>query len=487
MALTREQQLVVDTIVRPDVSLLKVKACAGAGKTHTLIEIAKTINPAKGMYIAYNKAIQLEAEEKFHGTPIQCLTVHSLAYRSTVKQYGLKPGWFNPRDVKTDGMQYRDKKTVVTTIEDFLSSEYTDVNAYLDEHNVDTYIGASITEHLDLMADGEMDCPHSFYLKMFQILLKLGHIPAIEADLVLIDEFGDVNAVILDIFMMIKSPKKVAVGDSMQNIYSFNNTVNGFEQLDDQGVTVELTQSFRVSDVMATRIQGFIKQHLSTTFEFKGREYPTDYPIRTKAYIARTNSGLLEEMLRLQMDGVQFSTTRKIETILELPLVLANLGNGQRITNTRFKVIEKLRAEWEEGSKLPAFAATHKSPLRYVLAKLKGDDEISYGADIVMKHGPYEINALVKYVNDCNKVDTSLTLTTAHSSKGLEFDHVEIAPDFNARMDDSLEALMMARIENNEDQINIAEEEFRLYYVACSRALVRLTNADHLPRPMIKG
>ena len=57
---------------------LKIKAFAGTGKTSTLIEIAKQL-PTRGLYLAYNKSTQLEAQDKFPDTVV-CKTAHSLAY-----------------------------------------------------------------------------------------------------------------------------------------------------------------------------------------------------------------------------------------------------------------------------------------------------------------------------------------------------------------------------------------------------------------------
>ena len=493
MSLTVEQQNAVNVISKEEVNLLKIEACAGSGKTHTLIEIAKAIDPQHGLYLAYNKAIAEEASEKFGGTSIQCSTIHSLAYKSVVRQWGLKIGWFNARDVQSTEIDYKAKKFVVEVLEDFLSSAAVSVDIYFSTAQVDEITEELVRMHLDLMADGTIDSPHSFYLKMYQVLLATNTIPAPKTDLLMLDEFGDISAITLDIFKMIDSPKKVAVGDSMQNIYSFNNTVNGFEILKGIGETVRFTESFRVSDLIASRIEGFVVKYLDSKFDFTGRVYPKDYKATTKGYIARTNSGLLEEMLRLKSDNIAFHTTRKIEMILELPLILANLGNGKKITNNKFKAVERLRTTWElikkkktKTAKEKAFLAQYPSPLKYVIKQMK-DDEISYGADIVMRHGPFEINSLAKYVKECTSIPTGLTLTTGHSSKGLEFDVVEIAPDFNERLADAKENLMTARCEQDADAIAYAEEEFRLYYVACSRAMVRLLNAEHLPRAMIKG
>src|ERR1044072_5418076 len=60
---------------------LVITAGAGTGKTSTLKLIADAMAPAKGIYIAYNKAIAKEAAAKFPDN-VECRTAHSFAYRA---------------------------------------------------------------------------------------------------------------------------------------------------------------------------------------------------------------------------------------------------------------------------------------------------------------------------------------------------------------------------------------------------------------------
>ena len=201
----------------------------------------------------------------------------------------------------------------------------------------------------------------------------------------------------------------------MQNIYSFNNTINGFIELADEGVSIPLTQSFRVSDKIASRIEAFCKKELHSDIEFKGQKYPSNVEIKTKAYIARYNSVLVEEMFKLHFNNVKFNTTRPIDTILELPLILANLGNGKPITSPKYRLLEKIRKQWESSKALHRRYPTVNS---YIRKMTTDDEEIRRGFEVIYKHGPPELNALAKYVRECSKNIHPLTLTTAHSSKG---------------------------------------------------------------------
>ena len=486
MSLTREQQLVIDTVAQEGPQLVKVKAVAGSGKTYTLVEMIKALNPKSGRYLAYNKAIATEAQEKFAGTNIECSTIHSMAYRAVVSQYGLRVGFFNIRDVRAQGFSYANKKAIHSALENFFLSKYLDPHEFLDsiEGRVSERAREVFMENLDAMSDGNMQCSHGFYLKFFHILLANGTISIPEMDMLLVDEAGDITELTLEIFKLLKAEKKIAVGDPMQNIYSFNNTINAFEALQDEGTELGLTTSFRMASNLATGIQHFIRMHLDDHFEFKGREYPADEPIITKAYIARNNSGLLAEMFRLMEEGKCFHITRPISNILEVPLMLANLGNGKKITEYRFKDVEKLRSTWETSPTAQKFGSVQK----YVMHKMSEDEEMKQAYKVVMTHGPMDLNHLAKYATTCAKEKCSLTLTTAHSSKGLEFSAVEIAPDFNDTVEKAIRELdklskKQVRYGLNNTEVGKQkqyQEELRLYYVGTTRAMVELTNAKYI-------
>ena len=59
----------------------KVIAYAGTGKTTTLQMISDAMPERRGMYLAFNKSIASEAQNKFH-RGVDCRTFHSLAFRS---------------------------------------------------------------------------------------------------------------------------------------------------------------------------------------------------------------------------------------------------------------------------------------------------------------------------------------------------------------------------------------------------------------------
>src|SRR5712692_4853762 len=82
MKLTREQQAIVDC----PADLITVNAFAGTGKTSTLEAFARAKPDKRMLYVAFNKAIQTEAEGRFPGN-VECRTTHSLAMRAVGKHY----------------------------------------------------------------------------------------------------------------------------------------------------------------------------------------------------------------------------------------------------------------------------------------------------------------------------------------------------------------------------------------------------------------
>ncbi len=81
---TPEQQAILDAARTGD--SVTVIAAAGSGKTSTQRMIAHQATGRRGLYAAYNKSIQLEAEGTFPAG-CKCSTVHSLAYRAVGASY----------------------------------------------------------------------------------------------------------------------------------------------------------------------------------------------------------------------------------------------------------------------------------------------------------------------------------------------------------------------------------------------------------------
>jgi len=99
--LTKEQIAIVGSSGN-----IKINAVAGSGKTTTLIEYARARPGEKILYLAFNKAVKLEAEKKFSEkgvSNVRIETAHSLAYSQIVRRanYTLKnEGYKTPEVVE---------------------------------------------------------------------------------------------------------------------------------------------------------------------------------------------------------------------------------------------------------------------------------------------------------------------------------------------------------------------------------------------------
>ena len=80
---TQEQQRIVESEARA----LVVEACAGAAKTTTLGLYAGARPRARILYLAFSKAIQLEATGRMPAN-VSCRTTHSIAWRKAIELFG---------------------------------------------------------------------------------------------------------------------------------------------------------------------------------------------------------------------------------------------------------------------------------------------------------------------------------------------------------------------------------------------------------------
>ena len=295
---TNEQQAVVESPAKT----LKVNAFAGTGKTTTLVGYAKARPAKKMLYIAFNKAIQEEAETKFPGN-VTAMTTHSIAYRAVGYKYRSKLAPSNRvSDVAAEmniGMPMARK--VIDALNNFLVSADNDIGVdHIEnaiavnpaEFGVIVSGAKAMWKRMQDINDSGIKMVHDGYLKLFQ----LGS-PRLDYDVILFDEAQDANPVTSSIVSQ-QNCAKVYVGDSHQAIYGFRKAVNamaGFKAEE----TLYLTRSFRFGRGVASvanellNLKGETKQaegagaHQNTIFEVDRNKH--------HAIIARTNSQLFDE------------------------------------------------------------------------------------------------------------------------------------------------------------------------------------------------
>jgi hypothetical protein len=383
-----------------------------SGKTYTLIKIAEELKPKSALYLAYNKAIATEAAEKFKGTVVECRTIHSLAYTTIKSKYNIRISKPRPSDIQAY-YSYEEKIDMLDIIEDYCLSGSLSIEDHMKRLDADMNLLQPIKDLLNKMAIGKMPSSHSFYLKLYHIELASNRIPAPEYELLMLDEFADVTELTIEIFQLIKAKKKVAVGDSSQNLYSFIKTINGFEYLDNQGILLKLTTSYRVESNIARDIEEFMRTYIDPSISFKGQKYKKIPKIKTKAFISRNNSTLIKVMIDMNSSNIKYSLTRKASHIFALPLTLLNLSPNKDIYMTEYAYLKKDADRFFKKSK-----NQKKGLFAYLLELHPLDAELKSAVKLISSIGPnilYETYNTAK-ANESAKHNT--ILTTAHSSKG---------------------------------------------------------------------
>lgn len=440
--------------------MLIIKAFAGAAKTTTLTLIAQALDPAPFLYLAFNKAIAQEAGGKFSKNVVSC-TTHALAFAYRPKGE-LRPSNYRAVEIaRMFNVSYALAVAILSNFEEFCNSGSTDIK----KGSAATQIKAKAWEFYGKMDRGEIPMTHSFYLKHFHLYLAGGGQLVEPFDYVCLDEGQDTNPVTWAIFKLIPG-RKIIVGDQHQSIYAFRGAIDALDLPASPRIHVlALSTTFRcrpqVVDQANWVLSTFKREPVRIVSGNNQEVNPSEF--KTKAIISRTNSTLIEYIDALP----EFNLTRPPEVMFECLLALYNwmADEPDKISKqyrflTDFKDEVALKEYIEEVGDLELKQSCKQ------LARLGGKVTYLFAKSKALwkKNGSY-----------------STTLTTAHSSKGLEFDEVELMPDFPSfvevlaglikeRTVSSPEAFFTSRHQD----VVIAREEVNLYYVAVTRTKHRI-------------
>lgn len=444
-----------------------------SGKTTLLTAISKSLPEGKGLYLAYSKAVATEAQLKFPKW-VSCSTMHSLAYQAVFRPYKLHLGDFSYRAI-AHKVPFETKCNIVDHVESFCLSKYTTFEAYGVEHELAESFIVLCKYYLDQMGTGKIGCTHNFYLKLFHVLLSVGLVTYPKFDLVMVDESGDLSAVSLEIFKLLPASRKIMVGDPYQNIFTFNETINGFKELETEGTLLPMTQSFRVSDKIALKIEKFCHKYLDPAMNFKGVPV-TDKTINSKLYIARTNATLITKMMELNRLAIPYGLVRKAKQIFNLHLTLISLKRGGFVASPELKYLQDDVDTYYRDKDLQR---SFKSHLDYIKEIHSYDSGLVNTINSIYRYGTAKIISTYTEARNHEKLNQAYMLGTSHAVKGLESDQVELADDMNLAILEIKLAIDSGK-QTIEDLTEEELTEIRLYYVACSRAKKKLINAVHL-------
>lgn len=462
---------------------LKINAVAGSGKTTTLIEYAKTRNQnSKFLYIAFNKSVKNEATKKFRekGIKMDVVTAHSLAYKNVVTKENkhllasdLSPmEIINSLAIPYDNPKEKNEKIILAThikrfFEYFCNSSskiIEDLN-YLDivlDNEAQEFVKKHIQDinnYTNLlfakMNLAEMRFTHDFYLKKFQL-----NNPQLNYDYIFFDEGQDASPAMLDVFIK-QSAKKIIVGDSNQQIYSWRYAVNSLEKVGFK--KFELSKSFRFGRDIANLAMDSLetKKHIGTYNPTTIIGLGKTTEIQTKATLARTNLKLLELAIN---DVFETKTVKSI--YFEGHISTYKYGENNSIMYDVLNLYFN-KKDIIKNSFIKEFSNI-KDLIRYV--KKTEDGELSMLISLVMKYKGrlYSLINELKEIHLSNgqKNQADMIYSTVHKCKGMEYDEVTLANDFYTESS-LIEKFSELPTQHNKNKLN---EEINLLYVAITRA-----------------
>lgn len=489
MKLTPEQELIINSSGN-----IKINAVAGSGKTTTVIEYARTRpSDSKILYLAFNRSVKLEAQDKFAKKGLQNVSVetaHSLAYKKIVFKHNYKvrnESYKTHEIVELLGLTGEGEKYAEFIIANHINKLFsyfcnsdkqkvqelkyldliTDRKAYAFVKKFYNYIENKAQTLLSKMDNGDIEITHDFYLKKFQLSN-----PKLDFDYILFDEGQDASPAMLDVFSKQKAIK-VIVGDTHQQIYGWRHAVNSLEQFNFQ--TLRLSTSFRFSHPianLATQIlewKSHLKQHKTVRITGKG----ISKEFKSKAIIARTNLGLL-------IKAIEYTTEKK------------------NIKHIYFEGNINSYIYADEGASLYDVLNLHAGKTHLIRDKMiktmkdineleeyieKTEDvQLSTMVEIVKNYGsriPGILKSIKeKHVGDTEKHKAQLIFSTVHRSKGMEYDAIQLADDFITEEKIENRKIDSKGRELNTDKLN---EEINLLYVA----ITRTKNSIHIPESML--
>ena len=465
----------------------KINAVAGSGKTTTLLEYAKQNRHLKILYLAYNKSLQQSIQKKlseYELSNMSISTIHSLAYNKIeAYRYNLA------HDLKVQVIervlcsfeQTVNQRNNYYPIPEYIALMKDLVNFYcnssliaLDLKLIENYkkqsdLSAKILElinkdtsrvlaHLkhilSSMKNKQIDATHDFYLKMFYLNKKISS--NLGYDLILVDEAQDISDVMIGIVES-QNCRRVYVGDSFQQIYSFRYAINALNKIDLP--SYNLTKSFRFSNEYAKdlqrKINSLYEKNSTKPLNISGIDSKTSFHKNCidedKQYtiISRSTFGLIQELVhhihsdkKFYFEGGYNSYSFMNQTVYSI-FYLKEKKND-KVTLDEIKDFESIY-------ELEQFAKDTKNQDYLNIIKFIN----TYGDNI------FDINKKIKDRLTTNKEEADIIFTTTHKSKGLEYDQVLMTNDFITKKEISNPKSKLSHLRIN--------EELNIYYVAATR------------------
>lgn len=415
---------------------VKVEALAGTGKTTTL-QLASEAMTGKGLYLAFNKSVQREAEARFPGH-VEARTAHSLAYRPVGMKFRDRmngPRVSSKQLAERFGIEGFAFGTVgealppsaiagaaAGAVRRFCYSADTHIkpehvlwvdgltregNYALRKHVVP--YAEEIWEDLQDPHGWRAYFTHDHYLKIWALTD-----PVLPYDFILFDEAQDANPVLTGL-VRAQAGQLIGVGDSNQSIYGWRGAKNALKDWPAQ-TRLALTESWRFGPEVAEEANKWLSiPELDCDLRLTGRG-PASFVGKVaapQAILCRTNAGAIREAL----DWLDKPRAR-----------VAVVGGGKAIADMAKAAVELQVGKRTTHPELAAFASWKE--VQDFVNNEDGAEDLAVFVRLVDEHGPATLIDAVAELVDESKGRPTVTISTAHKAKGLEWGSVAIGSDF---------------------------------------------------------
>jgi hypothetical protein len=425
-----------------------------------MVILAKADIEKMGTYLAYNKAISLDAAGKFpYNTSV--LTSHAMAYRAV--GYKFKHRLNGPR-LKTQetaeilGLRRTEQigdhpplgpypltRIAQDVIRRFTQSadqrigpgHMVEIPGYSDSDLSELagiIIPAARRGWADLSReDGKLWYSHDHYYKTWALTD-----PKISDDFLMLDESQDTNPALLGVVQNQTHLQRVSVGDSAQSIYTWRGATDAHKDLPGRELT--LSQSFRFGPAIADEANMWLDM-IGAPIRLTGfdpiESTVTSFLPEAGTVLCRTNGGVMGEAMRAMDDNLNVAVVGGGKQISDLARACLELQEGQKTIHPELLAF----SSWAE---VQEFTEEHDGRDLKPMVDLID----RYTAKTVL----YATNRLV------DESSADRIISTAHKAKGREWDSVRIGDDFSQTPDEETGVIELDR------------SEAMLCYVAVTRA-----------------
>jgi len=395
--------------------ILAIKSVAGSGKTTTLLELSKIHKDKKILYIAFNKSLILEIKDKIKDKKIKNL--FPVTFDALVRDIFINKTKINPDivDLKPQTLPY--------IIEWFVKKPYRIKNYYINNFrkfcNQTKY--DKINDFSKKTLGGEKKLLETMWKKVlsnelitFDSIRKMVEINHMckdyidnKYDMIFIDESQDFDNTMLKIILEDTTIPKVFVGDPKQAIYEWKGSINAFDKLPSDTLTIEFYSTFRVGSPACDEIRD---------------KFENCWMISKS-----TNNTILEN--NIIPDEKYVYLFRNWKNLLRSAEHIKNIWIHNY--DAQIEYIKRLHA-------------------RLQISKLDEDELDEFSDDLpkfLLKMPLEELEKLINNIekNIVSKNESNVDMYTIHSYKGLEDDIIRIYNDIDIKKESNLYYVALTR------------------------------------------